>query len=88
MNVLHLCILKFLDFVIFIGTNACGRNNGGCSHLCLAHPADFPTNDTYHCACPTHYTLNGDRTCSGKINVSAEILVEAFIRHGAGWAAM
>ncbi|BFZ05153.1 hypothetical protein BsWGS_08192 [Bradybaena similaris] len=58
-----------MDILVFhasrqSGTNACGRNNGGCSHLCLAHPADFPINDTHHCACPTHYTLNNDRTCS------------------------
>ncbi|GFR86359.1 low-density lipoprotein receptor-related protein 6 [Elysia marginata] len=47
------------------GTNACGHYNGGCSHLCLAHPLDDPTNTTHHCACPTHYTLSGDRhTCS------------------------
>uniref|UniRef100_UPI00358F15AE low-density lipoprotein receptor-related protein 4 isoform X2 n=1 Tax=Myxine glutinosa TaxID=7769 RepID=UPI00358F15AE len=28
------------------GTNACGTNNGGCSHLCLARRSDFV------CACP------------------------------------
>ncbi|GFO50674.1 low-density lipoprotein receptor-related protein 6 [Plakobranchus ocellatus] len=46
-------------------TNACGVNNGGCSHLCLAHPADDTNNITHHCACPTHYTLSNDeQTCS------------------------
>ncbi|RUS74219.1 hypothetical protein EGW08_018025 [Elysia chlorotica] len=67
-------ILRELDGVMDIlvfhasrqaGTNACGSYNGGCSHLCLAHPADDPSNTTHHCACPTHYTLSGDRrTCS------------------------
>ncbi|XP_013065627.2 low-density lipoprotein receptor-related protein 6-like [Biomphalaria glabrata] len=58
-----------MDLLVFhnsrqFGTNACGQNNGGCSHLCLAHPAN-ESNTTHHCACPTHYTLNSDRlTCS------------------------
>lgn len=29
-----------------LGTNACGVNNGGCSHLCFATASDFV------CACP------------------------------------
>uniref|UniRef100_A0A336M1L1 CSON010315 protein n=1 Tax=Culicoides sonorensis TaxID=179676 RepID=A0A336M1L1_CULSO len=40
------------------GANACARNNGGCSHLCLA----LPGNKRMTCACPTHYTLAGDGT--------------------------
>ncbi|XP_074041420.1 LDL receptor related protein 4 isoform X2 [Leptinotarsa decemlineata] len=30
-----------------IAENACGKNNGGCSHLCLRNP------HSYSCACPT-----------------------------------
>lgn len=29
-----------------LGTNACGVNNGGCTHLCFARASDFV------CACP------------------------------------
>lgn len=40
-------------------TNQCAISNGGCSHLCLALPADSPEEHTkYTCACPTHYTLH------------------------------
>lgn len=39
--------------------NACGRNNGGCSHLCLRTPQG------YTCACPTGIILNRDqKTCN------------------------
>ncbi|KAJ8676395.1 hypothetical protein QAD02_012182 [Eretmocerus hayati] len=39
--------------------NACGMNNGGCSHLCLRNPEGFT------CACPTGIILNSDkRTCN------------------------
>ncbi|GLH14008.1 Putative vitellogenin receptor [Gryllus bimaculatus] len=39
--------------------NACGPNNGGCSHLCLRRP------DGFSCACPTGTLLReDDRTCS------------------------
>ncbi|XP_049888265.1 low-density lipoprotein receptor-related protein 6 [Pectinophora gossypiella] len=45
------------------GTNQCGVDNGGCSHLCLPLPSDTRTD--YRCACPTHYRLNKDNlTCS------------------------
>lgn len=30
-----------------IAENACGNDNGGCSHLCLRNPKG------YTCACPT-----------------------------------
>ncbi|XP_005110515.1 low-density lipoprotein receptor-related protein 6 isoform X2 [Aplysia californica] len=59
-----------MDILVFhtsrqSGSNACGRNNGGCSHLCLAHPAENSKNTSHYCACPTHYTLNDDQlTCS------------------------
>jgi hypothetical protein len=39
--------------------NACGINNGECSHLCLRQPQGFS------CACPTGTLLGADgRTCS------------------------
>uniref|UniRef100_A0A8C6LAN2 Low density lipoprotein receptor-related protein 4 n=1 Tax=Nothobranchius furzeri TaxID=105023 RepID=A0A8C6LAN2_NOTFU len=41
-----------------LGFNKCGRNNGGCTHLCLPRP-----NGT-SCACPTGILLKGDgRSC-------------------------
>ncbi|KAK3103210.1 hypothetical protein FSP39_017453, partial [Pinctada imbricata] len=47
------------------GTNSCKDNNGGCSHLCLAHPVDHSSNTTHHCACPTHFRLHIDsKSCS------------------------
>eukprot|EP00118_Oscarella_pearsei_P005231 m.23758 g.23758 ORF g.23758 m.23758 type:complete len:1685 (+) comp28531_c0_seq1:115-5169(+) len=33
------------------GENACSKDNGGCSHLCLAHPKGRT------CACPDHFLL-------------------------------
>ncbi|KAF4523621.1 hypothetical protein B566_EDAN010130, partial [Ephemera danica] len=42
-----------------VAENACGTNNGGCSHLCLRQPQGFS------CACPTGTLLGADgRTCS------------------------
>ncbi|XP_014091454.2 low-density lipoprotein receptor-related protein 4 [Bactrocera oleae] len=39
--------------------NACGSNNGGCSHLCLLNPTSFT------CACPVGVQLRSDlRTCA------------------------
>lgn len=45
--------------------NQCSVSNGGCSHLCLALPQKDGTFETksYVCACPTHYTLNGNNSC-------------------------
>ncbi|XP_065167955.1 low-density lipoprotein receptor-related protein 1 [Atheta coriaria] len=41
------------------GINPCGKNNGGCSHLCLLH-----LNSTYRCDCPHVMRLNADgKTC-------------------------
>ncbi|XP_015909717.1 low-density lipoprotein receptor-related protein 2 isoform X1 [Parasteatoda tepidariorum] len=34
-------------------TNPCGKNNGGCSHLCLISPGG----DKYTCACPDNFIL-------------------------------
>ncbi|KAJ8981147.1 hypothetical protein NQ317_013812, partial [Molorchus minor] len=42
-------------------SNQCVTSNGGCSHLCLALPAENPEEHTsYTCACPTHYTLHNN----------------------------
>ena len=47
------------------GSNNCHDNNGGCLHLCLAHPIIEGRNLSHHCACTTHYKLNADnKTCS------------------------
>ncbi|XP_030747153.1 prolow-density lipoprotein receptor-related protein 1 [Sitophilus oryzae] len=41
------------------GKNPCGKNNGGCSHLCLIH-----VNDSYRCDCPHLSRLHEDnKTC-------------------------
>ncbi|XP_048480934.1 low-density lipoprotein receptor-related protein 4 [Plutella xylostella] len=46
------------------GVNRCGRNNGGCSHLCLLKPGGKS------CACPIGIKINKDgRTCpAGPVN--------------------
>ncbi|XP_018572633.1 low-density lipoprotein receptor-related protein 6 isoform X2 [Anoplophora glabripennis] len=42
-------------------TNQCATSNGGCSHLCLALPAEGPGEHVrYTCACPTHFTLHNN----------------------------
>lgn len=42
------------------GTNTCHKNNGECSHLCLA----LPGRRGMTCACPTHFSLAKDNvTC-------------------------
>lgn len=38
--------------------NACGTNNGNCSHLCLRTPSGFS------CKCPTGTTLKNDHKCN------------------------
>lgn len=41
------------------GTNACAKNNGGCSQLCLSRPGG-----KYVCACEINYELQKDlKTC-------------------------
>ncbi|XP_013175419.1 PREDICTED: low-density lipoprotein receptor-related protein 4 isoform X2 [Papilio xuthus] len=42
-------------------TNACGENNGGCSHLCLRAPQG------YSCACPTGILFENDTESNPKI---------------------
>jgi low density lipoprotein receptor-related protein 5/6 len=42
------------------GSNACGSNNGGCSHLCFMRPPPRP----HICACPMGLELMKDgKTC-------------------------
>ncbi|CAB3367800.1 Hypothetical predicted protein [Cloeon dipterum] len=44
-------------------SNPCGRNNGGCSHLCLISPAGDGA-VSYKCGCPNQFILLADnRTC-------------------------
>ncbi|KAK4886602.1 hypothetical protein RN001_002873 [Aquatica leii] len=48
------------------GSNVCGNDNGGCSHICL-----YRHNQTFVCACQMNYELASDnRTC---------VLPEAFL---------
>uniref|UniRef100_A0A4W3JHK9 Low density lipoprotein receptor-related protein 4 n=1 Tax=Callorhinchus milii TaxID=7868 RepID=A0A4W3JHK9_CALMI len=44
------------------GTNHCGLNNGGCSHLCL------PSNTNYTCACPTGFKKVDAHSCAGSLD--------------------
>ena len=37
---------------VYVGNNSCGRNNGGCSHLCLYRPTG------HVCVCPPHVTCS------------------------------
>lgn len=51
-------VASYLSFLFLSGFNRCGRNNAGCTHLCLPRP-----NGT-SCACPTGIVLKGDgRSC-------------------------
>ncbi|XP_014224711.1 low-density lipoprotein receptor-related protein 4-like isoform X3 [Trichogramma pretiosum] len=51
--------LRLIDKKQVRPENACGINNGGCSHLCLRNPNGF------NCACPTGIILNSDnKTCN------------------------
>jgi low-density lipoprotein receptor-related protein 4 len=42
-----------------IAENACGHNNGGCSHLCLRQPEGFT------CECPTGIKMGPDGVTCG-----------------------
>ena len=44
-----------LAICLFLGSNACQRNNGGCSHLCLFRPSGVK------CECPTGMELLADK---------------------------
>ena len=46
--------VKVIDTNEKLEENICGRNNGGCSHLCLRKP------DGYSCQCPTGLKMKSD----------------------------
>lgn len=61
-------------------TNQCATSNGGCSHLCLALPADDPVERTkYTCACPTHYKLQNNE-CKPPVNFMIYSLKNLVVR--------
>ncbi|XP_053385857.1 low-density lipoprotein receptor-related protein 2-like [Mercenaria mercenaria] len=50
-----------------LGKNPCGKQNGGCSHLCLLQPGG--TNFT--CACPDQFELDKDmHTCKANCSIT------------------
>lgn len=54
-NIGYIMDMKVFHSSRQIGWNQCGKDNGGCSHLCLALPEEKWT-----CACPNHFTLDMD----------------------------
>uniref|UniRef100_A0A674I166 LDL receptor related protein 4 n=1 Tax=Terrapene triunguis TaxID=2587831 RepID=A0A674I166_9SAUR len=57
-NLPGLMDIQAVDRTRQLGFNKCSIRNGGCSHLCLPHPAGFS------CACPTGIQLKSDeQTC-------------------------
>ncbi|CAH1789469.1 unnamed protein product [Owenia fusiformis] len=49
------------------GTNPCGSDNGGCSHLCVIAPGGA----TYTCLCPDYFLLApDDKTCIANCSTS------------------
>ena len=64
-----------MNCLLNLGESFCGKNNGGCTHLCLPMPRTPGATEKYRCACPDGTTLNSDkRSCmfTGKkvINVT------------------
>lgn len=51
-----------------IAENACGKNNGGCSHLCLRNPQGFS------CACPTGVRMSKENNKLCEIQPTAYLL--------------
>lgn len=59
-------------------TNQCATSNGGCSHLCLALPAEGPGEHVrYTCACPTHFTLHNNE-CHRKFRYQSAVLLNNY----------
>lgn len=54
--------------------NACGRNNGNCSHLCLRNPKGFS------CACPTGTKLRSKTECENLPEVISNYSLETCVR--------
>lgn len=48
--------IKIINKDVTVMENACGHNNGNCSHLCLRNPKGFS------CACPTGTKLKSQKT--------------------------
>ncbi|ESP02557.1 hypothetical protein LOTGIDRAFT_171958 [Lottia gigantea] len=87
-TVIHQDKVMVYDITVFhtsrqSGWNSCGRLNGGCSHLCLYHNTNDFGNITYHCACPTHYTLHEEnQTCEAPKNyllLSQKTVISRFV---------
>lgn len=63
-NLEGLMDIKIIEKRTFQMDNACGRNNGNCSHLCLRNPKGFS------CACPTGTKLRSKTECENLPEVS------------------
>lgn len=68
-NLEGLMDVKVIEKDTRIMENACGRNNGNCSHLCLRNPKGFS------CACPTGTKLKTKTECE---NLPEVIFRKAF----------
>lgn len=58
-----MCWLGLIWLASVSGFNGCSYQNGGCPNLCLAIPDSGNNTKRSKCACPTHYTLVGNKTC-------------------------
>ena len=61
-------MISFVRYFSYsLGESACGRNNGGCSHLCLPIPVEAGNMATRHveCACPDGMKLVDSSRCEG-----------------------
>ena len=51
-----------MNWSLYLDTNECATNKGGCNQTCVNEIGSF------HCECDTGYTLNADGLgCTGKI---------------------